>query len=62
MKLGLNITIIIIVCVVCVTGLCLFAMSKGIDGILLAGTIGAILGVPTWFISKKVTEIKANKK
>ena len=62
MKLGLNLTIIIMTAIICITGLNLYALSKGIDGILLTATIGAIVGIPTWFITKKVSQAKGDKK
>jgi len=58
--IGVNITLIVITAMLCITGLVLFALAKGIDGILTTGTIAALAGIPAWFIAKKVT-IKRGK-
>jgi len=52
--------ILIITSVLCVTGLEFFALSKGIDGTILTGSIGAIIGIPVWIISGKFKENKLN--
>jgi len=54
--IGLNLTIVIMTSMVCITGLMLFALSKGIDGVLTSGTIALLAGVPVWFIAKKVNK------
>ena len=59
MKLGINLTLVIMTSMLCITGLEVFALSKGIDGVLLTGTIGALAAIPAWFITKKVSEKKA---
>jgi len=56
MKLGKNLTIVIIMAMLCITGLEFYALSRGIDGLLLSGTIGMLASIPVWFISKKVKE------
>jgi hypothetical protein len=57
-KLSWQLTIIILVAIIAVTGLDMYAISQGIDGVALTGTIGLIAGIPTWFISKKIAEKK----
>ena len=55
-NIGLNLTIIVVTAMLCITGLMVFALTQGIDGVLTSGTIAMLGGIPVWFISKKVTE------
>ena len=54
MKIGYNITILCIVAILCITGLEIVAIANGLNGVLLASTIGAIVGLPTFVITKLV--------
>lgn len=62
MKLGLNLTIVVVTAMACITGIMLVALSKGLDGTLTTGSLALLAGIPTWFITKKVAEKKQNGK
>ncbi len=51
-----NLMVIIIVAILCVTGLEIAAMYRGMKGAALTSTIGAVIGVPTWFVSKYLSK------
>lgn len=53
-----SICVVAMVSIICVTAIEFFALSKGIDGVLLAGSVAAIVGVPAVLITKKVVEAK----
>lgn len=55
-KLSTNLMIVIIVALLCVTGLEVLAISKGMNGASLTSTIAALIGVPTWFISRQLAK------
>lgn len=57
-NLGKNLTIIIIVAILCVTALETIALLKGMNGASLTSTIGALVGVPAWFVSKRLAKKK----
>ena len=61
MKVGLNLTLITITAMLCITALEVYALSKGVNGVLLTAVIGALAGVPTWFVTKRVMAGKAGK-
>ena len=58
LKIGVNLTIVCVVALLCVTFLVALALYKGIDGVLLTIAIGLIVGLPTAVITKKITESK----
>ncbi len=45
-------TITVIVAIVCVTGLALFALSKGHDGVMLSGSVIIIGGLAGYRVGK----------
>jgi len=51
-----SVALVCIVTILCVTAIVLYALSQGIDGVLMAGGIAAIVGVPAVLITKKVTQ------
>ena len=53
-KLGLNITIITLTAILCVTGLELCAIMNGLNGVALATSIGLIIGIPTFTITRLI--------
>lgn len=60
MKLGINLTFIVITSMLCITCIMLVALAKGLDGVLTTGALALLAGIPTWFITKKVTEKRRN--
>jgi len=62
MKIGFNLTIIVMTAMVCISVIMLVALSKGLDGVLTTGTLALLAGIPTWFITKKVKEKQENDK
>jgi len=55
-KLGTNLMIVILVALVCITLLEALALFKGMNGASLTSTIGALVGVPAWFVSKQLAK------
>jgi len=53
-----QLVVIISVVVLCVTALELYALSKGINGTGVAVAIGSMIGIPTFLITRKVTQGK----
>lgn len=53
-----SVCLVAMVSMLCITAIELYALSKGIDGVLLAGSVAAIVGVPAVLITKKVVEAK----
>jgi len=51
-----SIALVCIVTVLCVTAIDLYALSKGIDGVLMSASIVAIVGVPAVLITRKVAK------
>ena len=45
--------ILLVVCVVCITIIELFAIHKGLDGVVLAGSISAVAGIAGYHIRGK---------
>jgi len=60
-SIGLNLTIVIITAILCITAIELVALYRGINGVLSVGTIGIIAGIPAWFAGKKIAEVRLNK-
>jgi len=46
-------TTLLIFAISCIAALEAYALSKGIDGVLLTGTIGAIAGIPAYVLGRK---------
>jgi len=59
MKISWQLMFIIITALVCITGLEIYALHQGINGVVLTAAIGALVAIPSWFVSKKITEKKA---
>lgn len=53
-----SICTVCIVAALCVTAIAIYAVSKGLDGVIIAGAVAAIVGIPAVLITKKVTEVK----
>jgi len=56
MKLDINITIVITTSILCITGIMIFALSKGLDGVLTTGSLALLAGIPAWFVTKKLSK------
>lgn len=52
LRLGWKATIIILTGMICVTSIEIFAISKGINGFALASSIGAVISVPTFLLTR----------
>lgn len=55
-KIGFNITIIALVAILCVTALEIVAIMNGVNGIAFASTIGLIVGLPTFIITRLISK------
>lgn len=56
--IGKNLMVIIVVAILCVTALETIALLKGMNGACLTSTIGALVGIPAWFVSKQLAKKK----
>lgn len=54
--LGINLMVVIIVAMLCVTALEVIAIIKGMNGAALTSTIAALVGIPAWFVSKAIAK------
>ena len=61
MKIGLNIALCIVAAIAGVTAIEIVAIVNGVNGVALSTTIGAIVGMPTFAITKMVVEKKNEK-
>ncbi len=53
-----QLVVIIAIIALCITTLEIYALSQGIDGIVLSLTIGGLIGIPSVIITKKVVQKK----
>ena len=53
-KLGLNITILAIAAIAAVVAIEICAINAGLDGIALSTSIGLIVGIPTFAITRLI--------
>ena len=60
-KISWQLVVIIAMVLGCVTALELYALSKGIDGVLLAAAVAAMIGIPSILITRKVTKKNGDK-
>lgn len=56
--IGTNLMVIIVVAIICVTALETIALLKGMNGASLTSSIGAIISVPVWFVSRHLAKKK----
>ena len=61
MKIGINITILGITALICITVVCVVAVASGFNGALLTGAMASLVAIPTGIITKLVVEKKAKK-
>ncbi len=54
--LGTNLMIVIVVAILCVTALETIALLMGMNGACLTSIIGALVGVPAWFVAKQLAK------
>jgi len=62
MTIGKFTALVCIVAIICITGLACLALHTGINGVLYASSVAAIVGIPTAIITKKIVEVKNGKK
>lgn len=55
-----SVCLVCAITVLCVTAIALYAVSKGLDGVIIVGSVAAIVGVPAVLITKQVTTKKTN--
>lgn len=61
-KLGLNITLLSVTALICVTALEVVALMNGINGVALSTTIGLIVSLPTFAITRLICKRGNGKK
>ncbi|MFC1846769.1 hypothetical protein ACFLYS_01755 [Chloroflexota bacterium] len=59
--LGMNIALCIVAAMLCVAAVEIVAIAHGINGLALSSAIGAIVGLPTFAVTKLLIENKKDK-
>jgi len=50
--------VIIAIIALCITGLEIYALSQGVDGVLLTVVVGGLIGIPGVIITRKISKPK----